>query len=85
MDYTVLAASSGPITILPLLQKVGYDVEQHFTPVALTGRSPFVLVSAPSFKAATAREFVALAREPDVHSARGCSERPGSSRDAHSE
>lgn len=60
--YTVLAASSGPITILPLLQKVPYDVDRHLTAVALAGRSPFVLVTAPSFAAANAREFVAAAK-----------------------
>lgn len=60
--YTLLAASSGPISILPLLQKVPYDYERQFTAVALAGRSPFVLVTAPSFPATNAREFAALAR-----------------------
>jgi tripartite-type tricarboxylate transporter receptor subunit TctC len=60
--YTLLAASSGPISILPLLQKVPYDYERQFTAVALAGRSPFVLVTAPSFPATNAREFTALAR-----------------------
>ena len=58
--YTVLAASSGPVTIAPLLQKVPYDPEKHLAPVALSGRSPYLLVTAPSFPAANAREFVAL-------------------------
>ena len=58
--YTVLAASSGPVTIAPLLQKVPYDAERQLTPVALSGRSPYLLVTAPSFPAANAREFVAL-------------------------
>jgi len=58
--YTILAASSGPVTIAPLLQKVPYVPEKHLAPVALAGRSPYILVSAPSFPAKTAREFVAL-------------------------
>jgi len=58
--YTILAASSGPVTISPLLQKVPYDPEKHLAPVALVGRSPYMLVSAPSFPAKTGREFVAL-------------------------
>lgn len=58
--YTILAASSGPVTISPLLQKVPYDPEKHLAPVALAGRSPYILVSAPSFPAKTGRELVAL-------------------------
>lgn len=60
--YTILAASSGPVTISPLLQKVPYDPEKHLAPVALTGRSPYILVTAPSFPAKNAREFVALVK-----------------------
>ena len=58
--YTILAASSGPVTIAPLLQKVPYDAERQLAPVALSGRSPYLLVTAPSFPASNAREFVAL-------------------------
>ena len=60
--YTLLAASSGPVTIAPLLQKVPYDAQKQLTPVALAGRSPYLLVTAPSFPAKNAREFVALLR-----------------------
>ena len=60
--YTLLAASSGPITISPLLQKTAYDVDRDFVPVAKIGVSPYVLVTATSFPAANAREFVALLR-----------------------
>jgi tripartite-type tricarboxylate transporter receptor subunit TctC len=60
--YTILAASSGPVTISPLLQKVPYDPEKHLAPVALTGRSPYILVTAPSFPAKNARGFVALVK-----------------------
>jgi len=58
--YTLLAASSGPVTISPLLQKVPYDPQKQLAPVALAGRSPYLLVTAPSFPAKNAREFVAL-------------------------
>lgn len=60
--YTLLAASSGPVTIAPLLQKVPYDAQKQLTPVALAGRSPYLLVTVPSFPAKNAREFVALLR-----------------------
>jgi len=60
--YTLLVASSGPVTINPLLQKTPYDVDRDFVPVAMIGLSPYVLVTAPSFPAANARELVALVK-----------------------
>jgi tripartite-type tricarboxylate transporter receptor subunit TctC len=60
--YTLLAASSGPITVNPLLQKTAYDAERDFAPVAKIGVSPYVLVTHASFPAANARDFVALAK-----------------------
>lgn len=60
--YTLLAASAGPITVSPLLQKVPYDVDKHFAFVHLFGVSPYVLVTNPSFPANNAREFIALVR-----------------------
>lgn len=58
--YTVLAASSGPVSIAPLLQKVPYDTEKQLAPVALAGRSPYILVTAPSVPAQTAPELIKL-------------------------
>jgi tripartite-type tricarboxylate transporter receptor subunit TctC len=58
--YTILSASAGPVTISPLLQKVPYDPEKDLAPVAMTGRSPYILVTAPSFPAKNVVEFVAL-------------------------
>jgi tripartite-type tricarboxylate transporter receptor subunit TctC len=60
--YTVLAASSGPVTVSPLLQKVPYDVDKQLVPVQLVGISPYLLVTHPSFPAANAKEFVDLIR-----------------------
>jgi tripartite-type tricarboxylate transporter receptor subunit TctC len=60
--YTLLAASSGPVSIAPLLQKVPYDTEKQLAPVALAGRSPYILVSAPSVPAKTAAEFVKMVK-----------------------
>ena len=57
--YTLLAASSGPVSIAPLLQKVPFDPEKDLTPVALMGVAPFVLVTAPDFPAKDIRDFVA--------------------------
>ena len=58
--YTLLSASSGPVSINPLLQKAAYDVERDLTPVVNVCLSPFLLVTVPQFPAQNAREFVAL-------------------------
>ena len=60
--YTLLAASSGPVTINPLLQKVPFDPVRDLAPVANVAAAPYILVAAPSFPAANAREFVALVK-----------------------
>ena len=60
--YTLLAASSGPISIMPNLQKTPYDPLTDLAPISLTNAVPFALVVHPSFPAANAREFVALVR-----------------------
>ena len=60
--YTILAASSGPATVSPLLQKVPYDVAKDLVPVRLVGISPYLLVTHPSFPASNAKEFIDLLR-----------------------
>ena len=60
--YTLLAASSGPISIAPHVQSVPYDPEKSFAPIALIGIIPFALVSTPSFPASTIKEFIAQVR-----------------------
>jgi tripartite-type tricarboxylate transporter receptor subunit TctC len=60
--YTLLAASSGPISIMPVLQKTPYEPLKDLAPVSLIARVPFALVVNPSFPAANAKEFIALVR-----------------------
>jgi tripartite-type tricarboxylate transporter receptor subunit TctC len=60
--YTLLAASSGPISIMPNLQKIPYDPLKDLAPVSLIAAVPFALVTHPAFPAADAKEFVAMAR-----------------------
>lgn len=60
--YTILAASSGPVTVSPLLQKAPYDVNRDLLPVAGIGLSPYLLVTNMQFPAATVRDFIALVR-----------------------
>ena len=64
--YTLLAASSGPISIMPSLQKLPYEPLKDFVLISLITRNPYALVVNPSFPANTAKEFVALVKaSPD--------------------
>jgi len=66
--YTLLASSSGPISIMPNLQKVPYDTLRDLAPVSVIAAAPFALVTHPSFPAANAKEFIALVRaNPDKY------------------
>jgi tripartite-type tricarboxylate transporter receptor subunit TctC len=66
--YTLLAASSGPISIMPNLQKTPYDPLKDFSAVSLIALAPFALVTHPSFPANNAREFIAhLRANPDKY------------------
>ena len=60
--YTILAASTGPITTAPLVQRTPYDVQRDLAPVAQIGISPYVLIVRKDFPAQTAAEFVAKVR-----------------------
>lgn len=59
---TLLVASSGPVTISPLLQRTAYDPDRDFAPVCNFGAAPFVLVTNPNFPARTLPEFIAQVR-----------------------
>lgn len=66
--YTLLAASSGPVTVAPLLQKTPYVSERDLAPVAIGGFAPYVLVTTPSFPAKDIKEFIALVKNnPGKH------------------
>ena len=60
--YTIVIASN-QITINPGLgQKLPFDVERHFTPIAMVASVPMLLVVHPSLPVANVGELVALAR-----------------------
>ena len=66
--YTLLAGSSGPLSVAPLLQKTSYDAQKDFTPIAMAGLSPYVLVVNPKFPAKDIKEFIALVKaSPDKY------------------
>jgi tripartite-type tricarboxylate transporter receptor subunit TctC len=52
--YTILAGSSGPISISPHVQKVAYDPDKDFEPIAMLASTPYILVVHPSLPAARA-------------------------------
>ncbi len=60
--YTLVAGSSGPISISPNVQKVGYSPLKDFTGISLIAVNPFVLVVNPSVKANDVKELIALLR-----------------------
>ena len=66
--YTLLAASSGPISIMPSLQKLTYEPHKDCVLISLITRNPYALVVNPSFPANNAKEFVALLKaNPDKY------------------
>jgi tripartite-type tricarboxylate transporter receptor subunit TctC len=58
--YTLLAASSGPISISPNVQKVPFDPEKDFSPISLIVTNPFVLVVNSSIPAGNVKELIAI-------------------------
>jgi tripartite-type tricarboxylate transporter receptor subunit TctC len=65
--YTLLAASSGPVSIAPNVQSVPFKVATDFQPVCLLLTNPFVLVANPNISAATVAELVKLLRTQPGH------------------
>jgi tripartite-type tricarboxylate transporter receptor subunit TctC len=58
--YTILAGSSGPISISPNVQKVAYEPLKDFVPISLLAINPFMLVVNPSIPARDVKELIAL-------------------------
>jgi tripartite-type tricarboxylate transporter receptor subunit TctC len=66
--YTLLAASSGPVSIMPSLQKIPYEPLKDLTLIGLITRNPYALVVGAGFPANNAREFIALVKaNPDKY------------------
>ncbi len=61
--YTLLMASPAEVVVGPAAgQKTAYNADTDFTPVALAGETPLVLVAHPSLPAKTLQEFVSYAK-----------------------
>ena len=62
VGYTILMASSGPVSVSPLMQKLNYSPDKDLEPVAMVGLSPYTLVTAPDFPAKNLDEFLKLVK-----------------------
>ena len=61
--YTLLFSASGPVTILPHVQRdVPYDARRDFAPIGLIATSAFLLLAHPSVPVKSVKELIALAR-----------------------
>jgi tripartite-type tricarboxylate transporter receptor subunit TctC len=60
--YTILAASTGPITTAPLVQRTPYDPEKDLAPVAMIGISPYLLTVTNNFPAKDTAEFIRVVK-----------------------
>lgn len=60
--YTLLAASSGPVTISGLLQRLPFDAERDLVPIALISISPYIVAVHPSVPATDMASFIAEVR-----------------------
>jgi tripartite-type tricarboxylate transporter receptor subunit TctC len=62
--YTLLMGNTGSLAINPALyNKIAYDTQRDFAPVALVATSPLVVLVHPSVPATSLGEFVALAKQ----------------------
>lgn len=61
--YTILMASPAEVVVGPSAgQKTPYNAATDFTPVALAGETPLVIISHPSLKVANIADFVKFAK-----------------------
>src|SRR6266536_2018437 len=63
LAVTSLASPLGAQSGYPAMRKLPYDAVRDFTPVAMVGGTPNVLVVAPAVPVASLREFIAYAKQ----------------------
>src|ERR1700682_2717735 len=62
--YTLLMTTIGPAVLRPLIDhKLPYDPVGDFTPIALVGDAPNVIVASPKWPASSVRDIVAYAKQ----------------------
>ena len=60
--YTVLLATVANTIGASIFRKLGFDIANDFTPVAIVASAPNILVVSPRLGVATVAEFIAMAR-----------------------
>lgn len=60
--YTLLVGYEGPLSVMPLLQKLPYDPDRELAPIAHLISAPNILVVHPSVPAKNLTELIAYAR-----------------------
>ena len=60
--YTLYASNTSSILILPHVQKLPFDMETSFKPIALYGEQPILIAVSPSLGVNTLGELMALAK-----------------------
>ncbi|AWB33111.1 Bug family tripartite tricarboxylate transporter substrate binding protein [Orrella marina] len=60
---TIMLTSVGPLTVLPHLSKVGFDVKQDFVPISMAVNFPNILVVPSSLGVKTFDEFIEYAKK----------------------
>src|SRR3954471_17228449 len=66
--YTLLAFSSGPISIMPSVQKTPYEPLRDLAPISIVTMNSYALVTGAQVPAQNARELVAMLRAaPDQY------------------
>jgi tripartite-type tricarboxylate transporter receptor subunit TctC len=64
--YTLVVSTAAPMAVNPTLyKKVNYDPDKDFVPISLYVKSPFVLITGPSFSATSAMDFIKKAQASD--------------------
>ncbi len=61
--YTLYQPNASSMVVLPVTQKLSFDLARDLTPIGLVGQEPFVIAVAPSLGVNTLPELIALAKK----------------------
>ena len=61
--YTLYQPNASSMVVLPVTQKLSFDLARDFTPIGLVGQEPFVIAVAPSLGVNTLAELITLAKK----------------------
>jgi tripartite-type tricarboxylate transporter receptor subunit TctC len=61
--YTLYQAITSSLLILPVTQRLPFDMQRDLVPIGFMGEQPFLIAAAPSLGVSTLKELIALARQ----------------------